>query len=303
MNEALETTQDVVHTTVEAVATVTGSVAQETKSLLHLDELTKYFTWANLAKLITSIVAILIFYIAYRLIKKLINKQTFSKMQKHTATLIDKTITYVFRVLIIMYVLSLFGINLSAIWGAAGVAGLAIGFAAQTSVSNIISSAFVIGEKAMKVGDFINVGDISGTVDSIDLLSIKIHTLDNQMVRIPNSTVMNGTLTNYSHFPNRRLVFEVSVSYDSDMEKTIEAMKKVPARCPSVLQDPEPAVFYDGLGASGISLKICVWIQGANIGQTKTEVYTNIINVAREEGIEIPYDHLEVNLHNNGWNA
>ncbi|MCR5761892.1 MAG: mechanosensitive ion channel family protein [Treponema sp.] len=294
---------EVVQTTVEAVASVTESVANETKSILHLDEITNYFTWENLVKVITSCIAILIFYVAYRIIKKVIKKQTSARLQLHTAILVNKVVTYVFRVLIIMYILSLFGINLSAIWGAAGVAGLAIGFAAQTSVSNIISSIFVISEKAMKVGDFINIDDMSGTVDSIDLLSIKIHTLDNQMVRIPNSTIMNGTLTNYSHFPIRRLVFDISVSYDVDMEKTIEAIKKVAGMCPTVLTDPEPAVYYDGLLASGILIKLCVWIKGADLLQTKTDVYTNVIKVTREEGIEIPYDHLEVNLHNNGWNS
>ena len=303
MNETLEAAPEVVQTTVEAVATVTESVAKETKSILHLDEISNYFTWENLIKVVTSCIAILIFYIAYRIIKKIIKKQTATKLQKHTAILINKAVSYVFRVLIIMYILSLFGINLSAIWGAAGVAGLAIGFAAQTSVSNIISSIFVISEKAMKVGDFINVGDISGTVDSIDLLSIKIHTLDNQMVRIPNSTIMNGTLTNYSHFPIRRLVFDINVSYDSDMDKTIDAISKVPGMCPTVLQDPAPKVYYDGLLASGILMKLCVWINNPDLAQTKTDVYKNIIKVTREEGIEIPYDHVEVNLHNNNWNA
>ncbi len=303
MNETLEAAPEVVQTTVEAVATVTENVAQETKSMLHIDEITSFFSQLNKVKIITSIITILLFYIAYRIIKKIVKKQAFSKLQMHTAVLLNKVMTYVFWVLMIMYIMSLFGVKLSAIWGAAGVAGLAIGFAAQTSVSNIISSVFVISEKALKIGDFITVGDISGTVDSIDLLSVKIHTLDNQMVRIPNSNIMNGTLTNFSHFPIRRAVFDISIAYESDLEKVLAAINKVPELCPTVLKDPEPKAYYDGLMESGILLKLCVWINRTDLVQAKNEVYMAIMKVVREEGIEIPYNHLEVNVHNNGWNS
>ena len=135
-----------------------------------------------------------------------------------------------FYVIIVMYILSLFGINLKAIWGAAGVAGLAIGFAAQTSVSNLISGVFVLSEKAMKIGDFIQVGDVFGTVDSVGLLSVRVHTLDNQMVRIPNSSVINSNLVNFNHYDIRRFVFDMPISYDSNMEKALEVANSIPGK-------------------------------------------------------------------------
>ena len=173
-----------------AIALAAGT-AQEVKSMFHLDELASYLTWANLAKVVTSVVAILIFWVFYRIIRHFVKKTASKTLQKKTVSIIVKAISYCFYILIVMYVLGLFGIKLSAIWGAAGIAGVAIGFAAQTSVSNLISGLFVVTDKAMKIGDFIEVDGISGTVDTIGVISIKIHTVDNQLVRIPNSTIIN----------------------------------------------------------------------------------------------------------------
>jgi small-conductance mechanosensitive channel len=218
-------------------------------------------------------------------------------MQPHAKHLVNRTISYVFYILMVMYVLSLFGVNLTAIWGAAGVAGLAIGFAAQTSVSNLISGIFVLIEKALKVGDYISVDGVSGTVDTIGLLSVTVHTLDNQYVRIPNSSIINTNLTNFSHFEKRRFVFEIPISYDSDMETALNALKKVPALCPTVLSDPAPAVFYDGFG-DAVNLRLAVWFNRPDLIQTKNDVYINVVKVFKEDGVTIPFTRYDVKIVN-----
>lgn len=291
-----EETGTVVSNTVGAVTDVGKGVVSQTKSMLRLDELSKYFTWENLMKIITSVLAIVIFFIVYKIIRHLIIKRGKNKFQPHTMMIISKTLSYVFWIIIAMYVLSLFGIKLSAVWGAAGVAGLAIGFAAQTSVSNIISGIFVLSEKTMKVGDFISVGGVSGVVDSVGLLSVKIHTPDNQMVRIPNSTIINSNLENFNTYPVRRLVFEIPISYETDLAKALASVKKVPAMCHTVLKDPAPAVFYDGFGDCGVNLKLAVWMKGSDVIQTKNDVYINIIKATNEDKIDIPYERYDIKI-------
>ncbi|MBO7638027.1 MAG: mechanosensitive ion channel, partial [Treponema sp.] len=179
---------------VEAAKEVTAEVAETTRSFLHIDDLQKYLTWPNLMKLIISLVTIFIFFLVYKLIRHLVNKTASKKFQPHTMIILNKLIRYIFFVLIVMYVLSLFGIDLSAVWGAAGIAGIAIGFAAQTSFSNLISGFFIMIERSMKIGDYIEVSGVSGIVDNIGLLSVSIHTLDNQLIRIPNSTIIGTNL-------------------------------------------------------------------------------------------------------------
>src|SRR5574344_1206895 len=271
-------------------------VAEQTKSMLHLDELKSYLTWGKLMKVITSVVAIVIFYIIYRVIKSLVMKRGKAKFQPHTQMIMGKVITYVFWIVILMYVLSLFGIKLSAIWGAAGIAGLAIGFAAQTSVSNIISGIFVLSEKSLRVGDFISVAGQSGIVDSVGLLSVKIHTLDNQVIRIPNSSIINDSLENFSANDKRRLVFEVPINYECDLEKALKSMSKVPGMCKKVLKTPAPAVFYDGFGDCGMNLKLAVWFKSGDITEVKNEVYVNIMKVCDEDKIDIPYTRYDIKV-------
>ena len=161
--------EETINSATEAVKAVGEGVTEQARNLLHLDEFSRYLTWGNLAKVVANLITIVLMYIVYRIIKKLVFRQTSSKFEVHTSMLINKIISYVFYVIIGMYILSLFGINFKAVWGAAGVAGLAIGFAAQTSVSNFISGMFVLSERAMKIGDFISVGGVSGTVDSVGL--------------------------------------------------------------------------------------------------------------------------------------
>lgn len=281
----------------DAAENAVSTVAETTMSIFHVEEIRKLLTFQNMLKAAIGIVTVIVFYIIYRIVRRTVSRRAAVKMQPHNAMIVNKTVSYVFYVLIAMYILSLFGVDLSAIWGAAGVAGLAIGFAAQTSVSNLISGVFVLSDKTLKVGDYISVGGESGIVDTIGLLSIKIHTLDNQLIRIPNSTIINSNLMNYSQYPLRRFVFDIPVSYEADMEKELETIRKVPDRCPSVLKDPEPAIFYDGFG-DVISLKMAVWFNRSDLAKVKNEVYTEIVKVCREDGLEIPYTRYDIHLVN-----
>ena len=292
-----EATQNVAQAAVETVAAVGTGIAEETKSLLHWNEIAKMFGKENLMHLIVSVVTIIIFFLFYKLIKRVINKHALKKSENHTKMLVNKTISYIFYIMLIMYILSLFGVNLTAIWGAAGIAGVAIGFAAQTSVSNFISGLFVLGEKSMKIGDYIAVGDVEGNVDEIGLLSVKIRTLNNQMIRVPTSTIINANLTNYTHFEHRRLVFEIPISYESDMEKALKAIETVPASCTTVLKEPAPKVYYDGFGEA-INLRLAVWFNRTDLLQTKNDVYVNIMRVCREQNVVIPYSRIDVKILN-----
>lgn len=255
-----------------------------------------FLTWDNLAKAIIAVVVLLLLWIVYRVIIHGIKRVKSEKMTVNRQHIIMRTVKYAYWILVLMYVLSLFGVKLSAIWGAAGIAGVAIGFAAQTSVSNLISGLFVITEGSLKVGDFIVVDGVSGIVDEIKLISIRIHTLDNQMIRIPNSKVINSNMTNNSYHATRRMTLNVSVAYDTDMPKALEALEKAPALCDKVLADPAPAVWYDGFGESGINMTVAYWFKSADLVAAKNQMYCAMKKVFDEAGIEIPYNKLDVNL-------
>ena len=253
-----------------------------------------FITWENLFKLLGTVFIIFVMWIVFRLIAKAIRRVPETKLPAQRTAVIIRFLKYIFYIIVVLYVLGLFGINLKAIWGAAGIAGVAIGFAAQTSVSNLISGLFVLTEGSIHVGDTIIVGNVTGIVDEVKLLSIRVHTYDNQMVRIPNSTIINSNLTNNSYHDKRRLTLNVGVDYSTDMKLALETLKKAPELCPTVLKDPAPAVWFDGFADSSINLVVAVWFKPADFLQTKNDLYIAIKKVLDEANISIPYNQLDV---------
>ena len=254
-------------------------------------------TWNHLFKLIGVVAILFVMWIIYRIILRRVKKIPEKRISPQRSMIITKIINYAFFIIVAMYILSLFGLKLSAIWGAMGIGGVVLAFAAQTSVSNVISGIFVLAEKTLKVGDLITIGDETGIVDDIGLLSIKIHTLDNQMVRIPNSAIINSNLKNTSFFPKRRMTIACSVSYETDLSRALETLKKAPEYCPSVLKDPAPAVWVESLGASGVNLTLAIWFDAANFLDAKNQAFIAIKRVFDEAKIEIPYNKLDVKIY------
>lgn len=253
-----------------------------------------FITWENLFKLLGTVFIIFVMWIVFRLIAKAIRRVPETKLPAQRTAVIIRFLKYIFYIIVVLYVLGLFGINLKAIWGAAGIAGVAIGFAAQTSVSNLISGLFVLTEGSIHVGDTIIVGDVTGVVDEVKLLSIRVHTFDNQMVRIPNSTIINSNLTNNSYHDKRRLTLNVGVDYSTDMKLALETLKKAPELCPTVLKDPAPAVWFDGFADSSINLVVAVWFKPEDFLQTKNDLYIAIKKVLDEANISIPFNQMDV---------
>ena len=286
------------------VTEIASSVATETASqfqqFFHVNEIVNYVKEPeHIVKFATGVIAILIFWLVYRLIRHIIKKGASRKFEPTTVKTLTRGLAYIFYVLIVMYVLGLFGINLSAIWGAMGIAGVAIGFAAQTTVSNLISGVFIVTEKTMKIGDFIEVAGVSGTVDKVGLLSIKLHTVNNQLIRIPSSTIINTQFINYATFDYRRYVFEVSVDYATDLDKAIEVLGSVPAKCSLVVNDKDeykPKVLVTGCEDSGIGMNLIVWCERPNFFDMKTEVCVQTVKAFNEAGINIPYNRVDVSM-------
>lgn len=281
----------------DAAASAGKEFVEQTSTFLNW--IKSYVTWNNLFKILGVLLICFAIWGIYKLIVHFVKKVPTEKVSKQTSQVITRILKYLCYVAIVMYILGQFGVKLSAIWGAAGIAGVAIGFAAQTSVSNIISGIFVLTEKAIKVGDVIVIDGVTGVVDAVNLLSVRVHTLDNQMVRIPNSTVINTNLTNNSYHSKRRITINVSVAYNTDLTKALETLLTAPSLCAHVLQDPAPAAWYDGFGDSGINLTLAIWFNSTDLITAKNEAYIAIKKVFDEAGIEIPFNQLDVFLKNN----
>jgi len=224
------------------------------------------------------------------LVKRSLSKQ----LSRQRMMLITRTIVYTGYIGLVLIVIRELNYDLTALFGAAGVVGIVIGVASQTSIGNIISGLFLVGEKSFELGDVVKIGDKTGTVYSIDLLSIKVRTFDNVLIRIPNQAVISTELVNVTKFPIRRLDFQIGVAYKEDLRKVKTVLENVARNNPLCLEEPEPVIIFQTFGDSSITITFGIWFEKGNYLAVKNSVFIEIKEAFDREGIEIPFPHVSL---------
>jgi small-conductance mechanosensitive channel len=266
-----------------------------TSSLIDLHKLVTDFVTPERITLAIRVILILVIGIPLiRFARRLTGKVIHEKLSAQSEMLIKRFVYYLGILIILVSVLNELGFKLSALLGAAGVLGIAIGFASQTSFSNIISGIFLISEKPFMVGDIIQIGDTVGVVISIDLLSVKVRTFDYRFVRIPNENMIKAEIINLTKYDMRRVNLNISVAYKDDLNKVIEVLKDIAANELLALKEPEPTVQITQYENSGIAIMFGVWGKNEEFVQLKTSLLITIKERFNAEGIEIPYPHLVI---------
>lgn len=228
------------------------------------------------------------------LIRKLTRRIVTGKLSAQSEQLIQRSVYYIGILILLVSVLNEFGFKLSALLGAAGVFGIAIGFASQTSISNIISGIFLISEKPFMIGDTVQIGPTTGTIDSIDLLSIKLKTPDNRFVRVPNETMIKTEVINNTRFALRRVNIKLSVAYKEDLKRVISILDEIALAEPLAKPEPAHVVLVDGFSDSGIDLTFGVWCDTLSYWDIKNALMISINERFDSENIEIPYPRVPV---------
>lgn len=258
------------------------------------DAIAGFFTPERVSLIIRVALVLGIGFPILTLLRKLTVKLTQGKLSPQSEQLIQRSVYYLGFLIILVTVLNEFGFKLSALLGAAGVLGVAIGFASQTSVSNIISGIFLISEKPFVVGDIVQVGNTTGTIRSIDLLSIKLQTPDNRFVRVPNETMIKTEVINITRFDTRRVNINLSVSYKEDLNKVISLLDQIVADEPLALKEPKHVTIIESFGDSGISILFGVWSNTQDFWDLKNALMLRIKDVFEQNKIEIPYPHRQL---------
>lgn len=259
-----------------------------------LTELEKLINPATIEKFIRIVFILIIGVSSIQLIAFMLRRSLRKQLSRQRMMLITRTVIYTGYTGLVLIVLKEFNYDLTALFGAAGVVGIVIGVASQTSIGNIISGLFLVGEKSFEIGDVVRIGDKTGTVYSIDLLSIKIKTFDNLLIRIPNQSVISSELTNVTRFPIRRLDFQIGVAYKEDLRKVKSVLESVARNNPLCLEEPEPYILFQTFGDSSINITFGVWFEKANYAAVKNSVFIEIKEAFDREGIEIPFPHVSI---------
>ena len=175
------------------------------------------------------------------------------------ALFIARLVKYATQILVLVTVLAQFGVQTTSMIAALGAAGLAIGLALQGTLANIAAGIMILVLRPFNVGDYIDAGSISGTVDEIGLFVSQLRTADGIFISAPNSELWNNVITNYSRHPTRRLELAIGIGYDDDIEKALGTLLKLATDDERVLADPAPAVMVKSLDDSAVTIALRAW--------------------------------------------
>lgn len=256
------------------------------------------FTTRTLVLLIFSLY--LLFYLSSK-IKKLMVKKVFPRygLDIGVSQAIATIIRYIILILGLFIIFQTTGIDLSAIGLLIGALGVGIGFGLQSITNNFISGIIILFERPVKVGDRIELDDLSGNIVDISARATTVLTNDNIAVIVPNSDFINMRVINWSHNDkNVRLRFPVGVSYKENPETIKKLLLEVAYSNSGVLNTPEPDVLFDSYGDSSLNFNLSVWTQDyfdrPNI--LKSELYYAIFRKFKENNIEIPFSQRDIHL-------
>ncbi|MGE3777303.1 MAG: mechanosensitive ion channel domain-containing protein [Pirellulaceae bacterium] len=180
--------------------------------------------------------------------------------------------------------------------GGTGLNGLAVGIAFRDITENFLASVFLSMQRPFETGDLVEITGVTGYVQQLNVRTTILMTLDGNLVQIPNATVYKGNLRNFTTNPNRREDFVVGIGYDDSINEAQEIARKVLADHPAVMNDPEPSVLADSLGASTVNLRVYFWLNGREHSWLK--VRSSVIRLVKlafqQHGISMPDEAREV---------
>lgn len=250
--------------------------------------------------LVFAIVLLIVGLICIKWINKFVGKIIEKKdVDAALKPFIKSVVNAVLKVLLIVAIIGVLGIETTSFVALFGAAGLAVGLAFQGSLSNFAGGVLILVTKPFKIGDYIEATGYAGTVEAIQLLYTDIVTVDNKVVRIPNGNLSNASVVNYSEKSTRRVDFQFSAAYEANTTQVIQVLQQIVADHPQTLKDPEPFVRMSEHGDSAIVYTVRVWVNAADYWTVYFDVLENVKTRFDEEGLSIPYPQLDVHLKNN----
>lgn len=246
---------------------------------------------ARLGPLLQAIVLVAAGFVLARLARGMIRRLARGESVQ-TRVLMQRSASYLILGIFFISAMRQLGFDFTVLLGAAGILTAAAAFASQTSASNVISGLFLGLERSVEIGDVITVGAVTGEVLSIDLLSTRLRTFDNLLVRIPNETMVKTEITNLNRFPIRRYDLRIGVAYREDLGRVRRTLLAVADRNPLCLEEPAPMVLAQGYGPSSVDFQLSVWARRQVYLEVRNQIHQQVKEAFDREGIEIPFPQM-----------
>lgn len=252
--------------------------------------------------LLTVVIGLLIFGVGSKLIKKLLKfvRRSMEKkeLEQGVVTFIISASKIALYVLLVIVVAQIFGFATSSIVAIVGSAGLAIGLALQGSLANFAGGVLLLIMKPFRVGDYIIVGDMEGTVAKIDVVYTTLNTGDNAVAILPNGKLADSNILNVTKEDKRRIDIKVGIEYGEDIKKVRAVLQRIVENQTTRLADTEIAIVVSSLDESAITMEVRLWVKPGDYWMTKCNMLEQISETFAANDIVIPYNQLDVNVTN-----
>ncbi|ELN3181287.1 small-conductance mechanosensitive channel MscS [Vibrio cholerae] len=218
------------------------------------------------------------------------------EMDKAVVDFIHGLVRYTLFIIVLIAALSRIGVQTASVVAVIGAAGLAVGLALQGSLSNFAAGVLIVAFRPFKSGDYVEIGGVAGSVDSIQIFQTVLKSPDNKMVVVPNSAVIGSAITNYSRHETRRVDMVIGVSYKSDLQKTKRVLRETLEKDPRILKDPDMTIGVLTLADSSINFVVRPWCKTSDYWAVYFDSMQAIKEALDANGIEIPFPQMDVHL-------
>ncbi len=288
--------------TQKEVESVSDNIEQLSKDVSKLSQIGSDLIDKAIAFGIDIIIAVIIFVIGKFIIKFILKfvDRIFAKSSadEGVAKFIHSVLKVALYIILAITICGQIGIETTSFAAIVASGGLAIGLAFEGSLSNFAGGVMILIMKPFTVGDYIESNGVEGTVYKIDIFYTSLKTVDNKSVKLPNGTLSNSILTNYSMNEKRRVDVEVGIGYDDNIELARNELEKVMNSYSNIMRDESNVVVVKNLADSAIIMEVRVWVPTEYYWDCKFYLNEQIRVAFDKAGISIPFNQLDVNVHN-----
>ncbi|MEZ8990952.1 mechanosensitive ion channel protein [Vibrio breoganii] len=247
--------------------------------------------------IITAVLILFIGNIVTKMVANSVSKMLEKRrMDKAVVDFVHALVRYLLFVIVLIAALGRLGVQTASVVAVIGAAGLAVGLALQGSLSNFAAGVLIVAFRPFKSGDYVEVGGVAGSVDSIQIFQTVLTTPDNKMVVVPNGGVIGSPITNYSRHATRRVDHIIGVSYSADLKKTEHVIRQTLEADERLLKDKGIQIGVLALADSSVNFVVRPWCRTEDYWDVYFDTLQAIKIALDENGIEIPFPQMDVHL-------
>lgn len=263
-----------------------------------VNEIVVYFNPETfIPRLIIFVAIIVIASLLTKFVRKSFKKlQSTKRISSIFGTLMRKTINSIIWVIAVIFLLQDLGVNLTPVIAGLGVSGVVLGLALQETIASFFCGLIIAVKRPFEIGDYVSIGGTEGTVKTMDIMGISLTSGDNKLITMSNKNVWGSVIINTSALDKRRIDMVIPVAYNTDLEKAKGVITGLLSSYSEVLKDPEMKIEVHTLADSSINFIVRPWTANADYWTVYWRFQKEIVEAFRANGIEIPYNKLDVNL-------